>query len=255
LLSFLSTPQVRNARLPKHQQKSYASSGFWWFGLSGVILGSLCTFAALGIASQSLVAGLSGGAVLIINVFLAKYMVKDDILFSDVLGAGFILAGALVLLADTPPAENLTGQQLKHNFERRSFVIYLVITLGTLGIILSTIVNSQFYEWRRRLTRIITHPVTKPLENIIKAQHELIVQMEARLCRTEDEIYQLRTIQQVLYCTPCCTLCCTDTAFLCCTLCCTAAAALRPPGEPGTVLPHCTDTVLVLYSHTVLILY
>jgi hypothetical protein len=48
-----------------------------------VIIGSLCTFAALGLANQSLVAGLSGGAVLIINVFLSRFINKDDVLASD----------------------------------------------------------------------------------------------------------------------------------------------------------------------------
>ena len=55
--------------------RNYCANPFvplkWWLGLSGVIVGAIGDFVALGFASQSLVSALGGGTTLICNVVVA----------------------------------------------------------------------------------------------------------------------------------------------------------------------------------------
>jgi hypothetical protein len=44
--------------LPQHLRKPYTSRALWWLGLSGVIVGAIGDFVALGYASQALVSAL-----------------------------------------------------------------------------------------------------------------------------------------------------------------------------------------------------
>eukprot|EP00494_Astrolonche_serrata_P005566 UN05582 len=59
---------TKNDETPKDDRIEYYFRPLWWFGFSGVLLGAILDFVALGLGNQSLVTALGGSTVLICNV-------------------------------------------------------------------------------------------------------------------------------------------------------------------------------------------
>ena len=80
------------------------SASIRWVGLSGVVFAGLGDFAALGLASQPLVASLGGSTTLIANVFVARFYNKNALYATDLLGVACVAAGNAPVATNILPA-------------------------------------------------------------------------------------------------------------------------------------------------------
>jgi len=117
--------------------------------------GSILDFVALGFASQALVAALGGAVSLLMNVLVAHcynqevpnpkptsnppptppkltLRPRQAVFYSDCMGVGCILIGALIFAVTASEATGTTLAQLEYNFSRPGFVVYLTLQVPPL---------------------------------------------------------------------------------------------------------------------------
>jgi hypothetical protein len=83
---FQKIAHTENEAKDKKDQVDYVKMPKWWLGMSGVVLGAVGDFVALGLASQSVCTALGGATVLVSNVFIARYLLKEELSSLDLIG-------------------------------------------------------------------------------------------------------------------------------------------------------------------------
>ena len=146
--------QVMNDALPPaERQASYTSLWRWWFGFFCVVVGSICDFAALSMAPQSVVMPV-GAFTLVCNLFFAHTWLGEPVTARDIRATGYIIAGAaLVAVAYGALGEvsnrNYSLDELLALYKRGAFATYAVF-VGSVAFL--------FYRYIRQLATVLTVP-------------------------------------------------------------------------------------------------
>ena len=93
--SHLQNPIVIDEDGKQLETPNYFEDRIWVLGLLCIIVGSFADFAALGFASQSIVAPL-GSLTLVANVFFAPLLLGEVVSRSDIMATFVILCGAII---------------------------------------------------------------------------------------------------------------------------------------------------------------
>ena len=184
-ISVLGTNTQKNSHLKEARrpagQRPYWRRPQWWVGLGCVVFGAIGDFAALGFASQAMVAALGGATTLVGNVIIANKWNKEPLFKTDLAGLCFVLLGAFTFAVTTPPSANWTLAQLRARFVSAEFLSYAAVNVAVGALLLGTIASSQFYKWRTRATLAAMAPLVDKVDAVLEAQTEWIANLEARL--------------------------------------------------------------------------
>lgn len=164
----------------------------WWIGMITMVVGCGLDFIGMGYANQSLVAALGGSTMLICNVFISYFWIGEELYRSDALGVIFVTIAAIIFAIASPPAPEINLNEIKENFTRTEFEIYVFIQSFIVCIMLGTIANTQMYEWRASLTRKIIRPVVREFKQQNKALEKRIKRLEAEVDRLRDDLQDLQ---------------------------------------------------------------
>jgi hypothetical protein len=137
---------VRNERAPKEARLPFTKMPIWWVGMGGVVAGSLGDFAALGFATQALVAALGGATTLATNLAIARWWHKEPGAPSDVLGVLAIIGGAIIIAVETPSADDFTLEDMYDCASQGQFIIFLVVLSCVIALLLGGVASSSFYR-------------------------------------------------------------------------------------------------------------
>ena len=121
---------LQNSKRPISAQRPYTRQPGWALGLGMVILGSLCDFAALALAAQSIVAPI-GSVTLVANMVFAQWWLKETLSRRDMIGTVLIIAGSVLTVAfgdHSDPEYNLAD--FRHFFGFTSSIIYALAILA-----------------------------------------------------------------------------------------------------------------------------
>ena len=121
---------LQNSKRPTSEQRAYTRQPGWALGLGLVIGGSLCDFAALALAAQSIVAPI-GSVTLVANMVFAQYWLKETLSRRDLCGTVLIIAGSVLTVAfgdHSDPEYSLSD--FRHFFGFSSSIIYALAVLG-----------------------------------------------------------------------------------------------------------------------------
>eukprot|EP00937_MAST-01D_sp_MAST-1D-sp2_P000369 g369.t1 len=182
-----------NSGRPEEQRVPYTRMPVWWFGMAGVVGGSLGDFAALSFATQALVAALGGATTLTTNLFIARFWHKEALSRLDFAGVASIIIGAVIIAAKTPNTDSYTLADMSICAEQTEFIVYLVVLGLVLIILLSFIANSKFYVWKKRVIASLLRPMTRQLERMSEAEGFLF----QRVLALERDNSELRAALQV----------------------------------------------------------
>ena len=121
---------LENSKRPTSEQRAYTRQPGWALGLGLVIGGSLCDFAALALAAQSIVAPI-GSVTLVANMVFAQYWLKETLSRRDLIGTVLIILGSVLTVAfgdHSDPEYNLSD--FRHFFGYTSSIIYALAVCG-----------------------------------------------------------------------------------------------------------------------------
>ena len=142
----------------------------WWVGMGGVVAGSLGDFAALGFATQALVAALGGATTLATNLAIARWWHKEPGAPSDVLGVLAIIGGAIIIAVETPSADDFTLEDMYDCASQGQFIIFLAVLSVVIALLLGGVASSSFYRWKERLTDALLAPLARRLDRLSDAE-------------------------------------------------------------------------------------
>merc|ERR1711865_213803 len=182
---------IRNDALPKDKQTSYVKQPLWWFGLSGVVVGSIGDFVAFSLASQELVVAVGCAAVLTCNIVVSIFWHHEQMGWTDVIGIICVLTGAVVFAVVAPASQDYTASELASKFERTPFLILLICQCAGMVILISMISTSRVYALRIKCQyRCFRHLFTRydQLEQQNAEMLERICLMEEKWKSQEDEL-------------------------------------------------------------------
>ncbi|KAI8634951.1 DUF803-domain-containing protein [Xylariaceae sp. FL1651] len=104
----------------------YLINPLWWAGISTMVLGEICNFAAYAFAPAILVTPLGALSVLI-GAALGSYFLKEELGVLGRLGCAICLLGALIIVLHAPPDEDIqTIDQILEYAIQPGFLLYCV---------------------------------------------------------------------------------------------------------------------------------
>lgn len=180
---------TRELRLHESARKHYIRRPFWWVGLGGVVFAALGDFAALGLASQPLVASLGGSATLLSNVVVARLWNKDLLVWSDVVGVLLVTAGAVFFGFKAEAQPHLEPREMRHQFVNEWMVVYLVMQLVVVFGLLAGVAHTSMHAFKLQSLELFLSPVFHRLEE----QEGRIAELEGHLAYVHSK---LRTLQR-----------------------------------------------------------
>ncbi|KZL83778.1 duf803 domain membrane protein [Colletotrichum incanum] len=105
----------------------YLKSPVWWAGISTLVLGEVCNFAAYAFAPAILVTPLGALSVLI-GAVLGSYFLKEELGVLGRLGSAICLIGAVIIVLHAPPDEDIqTIDQILHYAIQPGFLLYAFV--------------------------------------------------------------------------------------------------------------------------------
>ncbi|KAM0493344.1 hypothetical protein ACHAP9_005645 [Verticillium nonalfalfae] len=103
----------------------YLKSPIWWAGISTLVLGEICNFAAYAFAPAILVTPLGALSVLI-GAVLGSYFLNEQLGVLGRLGSAICLLGAVIIVLHAPPDEDIqTIDQILHYAIQPGFLFYV----------------------------------------------------------------------------------------------------------------------------------
>merc|ERR1712166_896664 len=168
---------VREDRLPENLRKHYTHRPFWWIGMCGVVLAGLGDFAALGLASQPLVASLGGSTTLIANVFVARFYHKNALYATDVLGVACVAAGAIFCAIKAAKQPELSSDEMRDQLTAEWMIVYLTLQSAVIVALLAGVASTAVHRIRTKSTEALLSPVFNRLEE----QERRIAELEGHL--------------------------------------------------------------------------
>ncbi|OQR83833.1 hypothetical protein ACHHYP_14242 [Achlya hypogyna] len=113
---------------PKHLQRPYTKRPVWWLGMFLVVFGSLGDLFALGFAPQTLVASLGGGSTIVANVLIARFWLKQQLYFTDMIGVALVSTGVVVLALSSSEEGKYSVNELFVLMQAPGFIVYAILT-------------------------------------------------------------------------------------------------------------------------------
>ncbi|KAL1898821.1 hypothetical protein Sste5346_003231 [Sporothrix stenoceras] len=102
----------------------YLKSPLWWFGISTMVIGEVCNFAAYAFAPAILVTPL-GALSVIVGAVLSSYFLDEILGTLGKLGSAICLIGAVIIVLHAPPDEDIqTIDEILHDAIQPGFLIY-----------------------------------------------------------------------------------------------------------------------------------
>lgn len=166
---------VKDQALPLEQRTAYYKRKSWWCGFVCTIAASASDFAALALASQSLVSAIGGGATLVCNVVVATLFNKERFFWTDIAGVVVIIGGASYFAIVAEP--KVTGLDWEKQFFKSWFLLYLAGQVLVILTALTTIASSRMARVRKEYYKSMLAP--------LEAQ---VAYLQARLDAHEDRI-------------------------------------------------------------------
>jgi hypothetical protein len=177
-----------NEKKPEAERVSYMYSWIWWLGFFGTIGGAIGDFVALGLASQSLVAALGGATTLTANLYIAHKFNHDPVYWTDVVGVGIIICGAVTFALTSTRSETYSSAELLHMFTAPSFLVYIGTQLLVVVVLMATIATSEVYRWRVQATQKVLTPVLAKLSEVEELRSGKVRVLKERVALLEREI-------------------------------------------------------------------
>eukprot|EP00937_MAST-01D_sp_MAST-1D-sp2_P002070 g2070.t1 len=150
--------QKYSHNLAEQQQKPVVSRYWldptWLAGFTLVLAGAVGDFWALGIAAQTIVAAVGGGTCLVTNVAVAHIWNGEPMFLTDIMGVVAVVCGTTTLTVCgvlTSPPSGYSLEQLREQFRRLPFLLYLLFTVLSAAYLLSLAESSGAAEMRRAL--------------------------------------------------------------------------------------------------------
>ncbi|OQS05020.1 hypothetical protein THRCLA_02791 [Thraustotheca clavata] len=113
---------------PKHLRRPYTKRPIWWLGMFMVVFGSLGDLFALGFAPQTLVASLGGGSTIVANVLIARFWLKQQLYFTDMIGVALVSTGVVVLALSSSEEGKYSVNELFVLMQAPGFIVYAILT-------------------------------------------------------------------------------------------------------------------------------
>lgn len=105
----------------------YLKSPIWWAGISTLVIGEICNFAAYAFAPAILVTPLGALSVLI-GAVLGSYFLNEHLGVLGRLGSAICLIGAVIIVLHAPPDEDIqTVDQILHYAIQPGFLLYAAV--------------------------------------------------------------------------------------------------------------------------------
>ncbi|CAK7215963.1 hypothetical protein SCUCBS95973_002644 [Sporothrix curviconia] len=102
----------------------YLKSPMWWFGISTMVIGEICNFAAYAFAPAILVTPLGALSVLV-GAVLSSYFLDEILGTLGKLGSAICLIGAVIIVLHAPADEDIqTIDEILHDAIQPGFLIY-----------------------------------------------------------------------------------------------------------------------------------
>ncbi|KAK1855089.1 DUF803 domain membrane protein [Colletotrichum chrysophilum] len=102
----------------------YLKSPVWWAGITTLVVGEICNFAAYAFAPAILVTPLGALSVLI-GAVLGSYFLREELGTLGRLGSAICLIGAVIIVLHAPPDEDIqTIDQILHYAIQPGFLLY-----------------------------------------------------------------------------------------------------------------------------------
>merc|ERR1712086_76410 len=196
ILSNIGTNAQKHSHLiedqrPPSQRRPYLKRPFWWVGFAGVLMAAIGDFLALAFASQALVAALGGGSTLLTNIVVARVWNGDKLVKTDALGVAMIIAGATYFAFEQDTKEVDDMSEIKANFTKKWFLVYLVGQVLIIFIFLAGIANSFAYTLRISWTETLFSPLVQRLDeqnerinHLERIVHEKLSHPDDQTCNT-----------------------------------------------------------------------
>eukprot|EP00288_Rhodomonas_lens_P016785 CAMPEP_0177705722 /NCGR_PEP_ID=MMETSP0484_2-20121128/8855_1 /TAXON_ID=354590 /ORGANISM="Rhodomonas lens, Strain RHODO" /LENGTH=569 /DNA_ID=CAMNT_0019217159 /DNA_START=241 /DNA_END=1950 /DNA_ORIENTATION=- len=109
--------------------KSYLGNPIWWLGLVLMAFGETGNFLAYAYAPATIVAPLGATAV-ISNTLLAHYVLREALLWKNLMGVGLAIVGAVFIVLFAPSSDReLTMDVLVQYMSERSFIAFVALIL------------------------------------------------------------------------------------------------------------------------------
>ncbi len=122
-------PFTRKRPRPENDKSSMMSRPRWWIGIVLIVMASICDFAALSFAAQSIVATL-GSLSLVANALIAPVIVNEQITSREWKAIALIMSGdVMAVLFGQHASETYTLEGLMSLYLTVNFAIY-AITVG-----------------------------------------------------------------------------------------------------------------------------
>lgn len=174
----------KDQQLPEDERTTYFKRPSWWIGFVCTITSSAADFAALGLASQSLVAALGGASTLICNVAVATLLNKETFSKRDIVGVVFIIGGAALfaVFAQNKPE----GLNWKDQFFTTRFIVYICVQCILILVMMSTIASSYLATLKRHWYASLLAPL-----------ETRIVYLECKLEETEERLDELEECTKI----------------------------------------------------------
>jgi magnesium transporter len=119
-------PFTRKRPRPENDKSSMMSRPRWWIGIVLIVMASICDFAALSFAAQSIVATL-GSLSLVANALIAPMIVNEKITSREWKAIALIMSGdVLAVLFGQHASETYTLEGLMGLYLTVNFVIYAI---------------------------------------------------------------------------------------------------------------------------------
>jgi hypothetical protein len=142
-LNLQKLTHLRRAHLPPPERALFFKDRTWQLGLSLIIGGSVADFVALGFGQQSIIAPL-GSLTLVANMFFAPYLLGERIDRRDVLCTVLIVCGAATcVFFASHEDEEFTPEQLFSFFKTGRYAVFAAVTLASLIVLMSKIVDAE----------------------------------------------------------------------------------------------------------------
>ena len=169
----LNIQKHAHSKVNNTAHKNYLQMPVWWLGMSGVVVGAIGDFVALGIGGQALVTAVGGATTLLVNILFAKYWHNEQLYSLDLVGVMLIITGAVVVAAVAHPSKDYTLQQLLSFSQATPFVTYMFVLCAIILSLLARVANSYLYKVRKAWAQRNLKEVFDRLDRLEKVERQL----------------------------------------------------------------------------------
>lgn len=110
------------------------------------------------------VASLGGATTLISNVVVARLWNKDLLVWSDLLGVGFVVGGAIFCACMATEQPRLSHVEMRHRFKNEWVIAYLVSQVVVVLVLLAGVASTVVHRLKNQAIESVLSPLFHRLE-------------------------------------------------------------------------------------------